>query len=79
MENTYGRLQFLTHEQRLTLSEFKEALAASGSTFVEDAISDHHLLRFLRARNFNILNSVEMWMKYEKWKIEFGTKTVCLI
>ncbi|KAJ3308766.1 cytosolic factor, phosphatidylinositol/phosphatidylcholine transfer protein [Boothiomyces sp. JEL0838] len=74
-ENRNGRLGYLTAEQTSTLEQFKIDLAKEGY-YKPELHSDHHLLRFLRARQFKLPESKEMWINCEKWKVEFGTNTI---
>ncbi len=75
LENTKGRLGYLTPEQTETLEQFRKELATEGF-YDKDKHSDHHLLRFLRARQFQLPAAKEMWINCEKWRVEFGTNTV---
>jgi hypothetical protein len=75
MENTKGRLGYLTAEQTQILEQFKKELEAE-SLYDKEIHSDHHLLRFLRARQFQLPAAKEMWSNCEKWRKEFGTNTV---
>jgi hypothetical protein len=74
-ENTNGRLGFLTPLQSQTLEQFKISLA-SCEIYDASKYDDNHLLRFLRARQFQIPKALEMFLKYIQWKIEFGTNTI---
>jgi hypothetical protein len=73
MENTKGRLGFLTPEQEQSLATFKKELEG---IYNPELHSDHQLLRFLRARQFQLPQAKEMFTNCEKWKKEFGTNTV---
>lgn len=42
----------------------------------EDRTDDATLLRFLRARKFDVPLAQEMWENCEKWRKEFGTNTI---
>ena len=66
-----GRVGNLTPEQEAVLREFKSKLEAIGA-YDPQKHSDHLLLRFLRARKFNLDNARKMWMDCEKWRREFG-------
>ncbi|KAI8924191.1 CRAL/TRIO, N-terminal domain-containing protein, partial [Entophlyctis helioformis] len=73
-ENKQGRLGFLTPEEEATLVVFKHELAQEG--FYDPATHDDHmLLRFLRARKFQVPLSKKMWIDCEKWKQDFGVHT----
>jgi len=52
------------------LAEFRELLKAEGFT---ERLDDATLLRFLRARKFNLEASKLMFTESEKWRKEFGT------
>ena len=60
----------LTEEQSRILAEFRELLKAEGFT---ERLDDATLLRFLRARKFNLEASKLMFTESEKWRKEFGT------
>ncbi|TPX33606.1 hypothetical protein SmJEL517_g03587 [Synchytrium microbalum] len=66
-----GRVGNLTPEQETALAEFKSKLSAIGA-YDPAKHSDHLLLRFLRARKFNLDNARKMWLDCEKWRKEFG-------
>ncbi|KAI8801066.1 CRAL-TRIO domain-containing protein [Cladochytrium replicatum] len=66
-----GRLETLTEEQQDILEEFKEELKAD-DLFDPSRHDNHLLLRFLRARKFNVLNAKLMFSDYIKWRKEFG-------
>lgn len=75
MENTNGRLGYLTAEQESILALFKKELGADG-VYEPKIHDDHHLLRFLRARQFQLPAAKEMWANYIKWKADYGTDTI---
>lgn len=62
-----------TDEQLKLLSELREILKKSGYT---ERLDDSTLLRFLRARKFDINLSKKMFEDCEKWRTEFGTNTI---
>jgi hypothetical protein len=64
-----GRLGNLTPEQQHALDEFKELIKAEG-IFAEERHDDNLLLRFLRARKFNIPNTHKMFLDCENWRKE---------
>ncbi|EMG46300.1 SEC14 SEC14 cytosolic factor [Candida maltosa Xu316] len=61
----------LTPEQQKAAIELKRQLEELG--FVEDLSA---ILRFLRARKYDVAKSREMYMNYAKWKSEFGVDTI---
>ncbi|KAG8891839.1 cytosolic factor, phosphatidylinositol/phosphatidylcholine transfer protein [Tulasnella sp. 403] len=67
-----GRLGHLTIPQQHTLDKFKQELKDEGY-FVPERHDDATLLRFLRARKFDLVNSKKMIIDQEMWRKEFGT------
>ncbi|CAK7898366.1 Sec14p cytosolic factor [[Candida] anglica] len=63
----------LTDDQQVKLKQFREELTAAGFT---DRLDDASLLRFLRARKFDVAKAKEMFEDCEKWRKDFGTNTV---
>ena len=74
-ENKNGRVGFLTSQQTTTLEDFKKQIQEQ-NYFNQETDTDHRLLMFLRARQFNLLKAMEMWVKDKEWRKEFGTDTV---
>ncbi|KAJ7130772.1 CRAL-TRIO domain-containing protein [Mycena crocata] len=66
-----GRLGNLTSVQEAALAKLTAELRAEGQ-FVEARHDDATLLRFLRARKFDVLKAKEMILAAEKWRKEFG-------
>ncbi|KAF8903929.1 CRAL-TRIO domain-containing protein [Gymnopilus junonius] len=70
-----GRLGNLTVIQLHTLEKFKTELKAEGA-FVEERMDDATLLRFLRARKFDLAKAKEMIIAAEKWRKDFGVEEI---
>lgn len=68
-----GYTSSLTAEQKQILEEFRKALTELGYT---DRLDDPSLLRFLRARKFNLELAKEMFISCENWRTEFGVNTI---
>ncbi|KZV87548.1 putative SEC14-phosphatidylinositol/phosphatidylcholine transfer protein [Exidia glandulosa HHB12029] len=66
-----GRVGNLTPEQQKTLDEFRTELQNEGH-FVADRHDDPTLLRFLRARKFDIAAAKTMFIACETWRKDFG-------
>lgn len=67
-----GRVGHLSVTQQHTLDKFREELQAEGY-FVPERHDDPTLLRFLRARKFDLVKSKTMIIDQEKWRKSFGT------
>lgn len=73
------------HQQQ-TLEAFRSDLLASGLIPADreaaaqqlgyDRYDDTTLLRFLRARKFDLPRAKAMWEANEKWRKEFGTDEI---
>lgn len=63
----------LTASQAATLEVLRKQLEELGYT---ERLDDATLLRFLRARKFDIAKTKEMFIACEKWRQEFGTNTI---
>lgn len=72
-EETWGRLGHLTPEQIKTLETFKVELK---EYYKPEEHDDATLLRFLRARKFQLEQAIKMFVDCEKWKIEYKVDTV---
>ncbi|TCD68340.1 Actin- protein 6 [Steccherinum ochraceum] len=70
-----GRLGNLTPEQEQTLEKFKEELKAEGH-FVPERMDDATLLKFLRARKFDLVKAKAMILATEKWRKDFGVDEI---
>ncbi|KAI0244085.1 cytosolic factor, phosphatidylinositol/phosphatidylcholine transfer protein [Massospora cicadina] len=65
-----GRVGSLTAEQAQALSDVKVRLQEA-NLFNEKRHDDHFLLRFLRARKFNLDNAYTMLKNFEEWRKEW--------
>ncbi|CAH02216.1 Sec14 [Kluyveromyces lactis] len=63
----------LDSEQEAKLKEFRELLESLG---YKERLDDSTLLRFLRARKFDLEASKIMYENCEKWRKEFGVDTI---
>lgn len=70
-----GRLGNLTPEQVKTLEDFRNELT-NQKLIVEERHDDATLLRFLRARKFDLAKSKEMFAAAEKWRKDFGVPDI---
>lgn len=64
---------YLTDDQKSALEQLRIMLEAEGFT---ERMDDSTLLRFLRARKFDIMLAKDMYKACEKWRAEFGTNTI---
>jgi len=70
-----GRLGNLTVAQQHALEKFKKELIEEG-IFVEERMDDALLLRFLRARKFDVALAKTMLINAEKWRKDFGVDDI---
>ncbi|KAI0315350.1 CRAL-TRIO domain-containing protein [Amylostereum chailletii] len=70
-----GRLGNLTVPQQHALETLKKELQDEGA-FVEDRMDDATLLRFLRARKFDVAKAKEMLLACEQWRKDFGVDDI---
>ncbi|CCE85908.1 Piso0_005547 [Millerozyma farinosa CBS 7064] len=68
-----GYTSNITDTQKKALEKLREELKAAG---YEERLDDASLLRFLRARKFDVAKAKEMFVQCEKWRKDFGTNTV---
>jgi SOS response regulatory protein OraA/RecX len=64
----------LTQSQQDTLSKFREILSEQGLLRKRD--DDHTLLRFLRARGFDVTKAKAMYEAMLDWRREIGADTI---
>ncbi|KAG8732700.1 cytosolic factor, phosphatidylinositol/phosphatidylcholine transfer protein [Ceratobasidium sp. 423] len=70
-----GHVGHLTPEQEQTLSQLKSDLQNVGC-FVPERHDDSILLRFLRARKFDLAKSRKMIIECEEWRKNFGVDDI---
>ncbi|QRV72601.1 hypothetical protein RhiJN_00615 [Ceratobasidium sp. AG-Ba] len=70
-----GHVGHLTPEQAQTLETFRKEITAE-DYFVPERHDDATLLRFLRARKFDLAKAKEMFINCEKWRKEFGVDNI---
>ncbi|KAF8632406.1 hypothetical protein AX17_004847 [Amanita inopinata Kibby_2008] len=68
-----GRLGNLTVIQQHALDKLKKELKEEGK-FVEERMGDATLLRFLRARKFDVVKAKEMLLNAEQWRNDYGVE-----
>jgi len=64
-----GHVGNLSAEQEAALNQFKEQLKAQNA-FKPEQHDDYVLLRFLRARKFDVQKAMDMFLHCEKWRQE---------
>lgn len=70
-----GRLGNLTIAMLHSLEKFKKEVKDEG-WFVEERMDDELMLRFLRARKFDIVAAKKMLQECEQWRKEFGIEEI---
>lgn len=65
----------LTKEEEANFFVFKHELGQEGFYNAEKH-DDHTLLRFMRARKFQVPAAKKMWIDCENWRKEFGVNTI---
>lgn len=68
-----GHPGHLNSDQEKALEHLRTIVDAQGYT---ERTDDATLLRFLRARQFDVGRALEMYVACEKWRKEFGTNTI---
>jgi len=63
-----GYLNDCSPEQLATLAKFRKEVELMG--IFDERFDDPYLLRFLRARKFDLSKTLEMWKNYIKWRKE---------
>ncbi|QPG74785.1 cytosolic factor, phosphatidylinositol/phosphatidylcholine transfer protein [Brettanomyces nanus] len=71
--NQTGYPGYTTKSEESALEQLRMILEAEGYT---ERLDDSTLLRFLRARKFDVMLSKKMFVECEKWRREFGTNTI---
>ncbi|GMM29086.1 phosphatidylinositol/phosphatidylcholine transfer protein [Martiniozyma asiatica (nom. inval.)] len=71
--NITGYPGYLTESEQSALDQLRLLLEASGFT---QRLDDATILRFLRARKFDIMKAKEMYEACENWRKEFGTDSI---
>ena len=64
----YSTVGDLSPEQELALKKFRAEVQAMG--IPDDKFDDCYLLRFLRARKFDLAKTKEMWVNFIQWRKE---------
>jgi hypothetical protein len=70
-----GHMGNLTPDQERGLEQFRKELTKGGH-IVPERHDDRTLLRFLRARKFDIIKAKEMFIASEKWRKEFEVENL---
>ncbi|GJE83938.1 sec14 cytosolic factor [Phanerochaete sordida] len=70
-----GRLGNLTPQQQEALDKLRAEVQQEG-WFVEERMDDGMLLRFLRARKFDVAKTKEMLKNAEQWRKDFGVDEI---
>ncbi|OCH86026.1 hypothetical protein OBBRIDRAFT_821263 [Obba rivulosa] len=70
-----GRLGNLTPAQQEALDRFRKELQDEGH-FVPERMDDATLLRFLRARKFDVEKAKQMIIACEQWRKDFGVEEI---
>jgi hypothetical protein len=70
-----GRLGNLTPEQEQLLEQFRKELTKEG-WIVPARHDDATLLRFLRARKFDLVKAKEMFIAAEKWRKDYNVDDI---
>ncbi|VEU22402.1 DEKNAAC103445 [Brettanomyces naardenensis] len=71
--NQTGYPGYLTESEESALEQLRMILEVEGYT---ERLDDFTMLRFLRARKFDVMLAKKMFVDCEKWRKEFGTNTI---
>jgi len=74
--NSTGFLNNLNDTQQQTLNNFKNRLVTENLGINFSIYNNPYLLRFLRARKFDLNKTWEMFINFLKWRREFGTDEI---
>lgn len=73
-----GFIGDMSEEQEQALEEFKKAIADESLT-TDTRYDDYYLLRFMRARKFDLEKTMEMFKKFLEWRVEHRTDEAMVI
>ena len=72
-----GRLGHLTENEDKALADFKALISTKDGYYDPERHDDHIILRFLRARKFNLEQTDKMWSDYIEWFKSFKVDDIC--
>ena len=73
-----GFMGDLSEEQEEALEEFRQTIKEEEITN-DPRYDDYYLLRFLRARKFNMKKTMEMFTKFLEWRDEYRVNEAMVI